>query len=172
MYPTTLRTLKMLFLLPLLLALPLSALAQQESAQVPPNTVVNTLSGKTARFISERLGAGVIFFDQNGRALLWYPGQPEILSGRWAAETIRGTRGADAEAFTNNLIALYFPAVEAHRIDTARTRIGLLAYIDANQIDLDLAVKEVADGDVLRLAVGQPPCRMCSAETTFAQMVR
>lgn len=172
MRPAMLRALKMGFLLSLLLALPMSALAQQESARAPLSTVVNTLSGKTARFNSERLGAGVIFFDQDGRALLWYPGQPDILIGHWTAETIRGTRGTKAEAFTNNLVALDFPNAEnVHRIETARTRIGPLAYLDADQIEQDLAVKEVADGDVLHLSAGQSPCRMCSAEMTFAEMI-
>lgn len=172
MYPALLRALKMRFLFSLLMAWPMSALAQQESAQAPLSTAVNTLSGKTARFISERHGAGVLFFDQNGRALLWYPGQPDILIGRWTAETIRGTRGTKAEAFTRNLIVLDFPnAEDVHRIETARTRIGPFAHLDADQIDQDIGVKEVGEGDVLHLAAGQPPCRMCNAEMTFAQMV-
>lgn len=150
----------------------LPVLAQQQPPTVPPHVANNTLSGKTARFVSDKFGNGVLYFAADGRAWLWYPGQPDITLGQWQVQNIHGTMGAKAEAFSYDIIALNFPnAEDIHRIEAARTRIGRYISLDATQLEQDLAVAEAAEGDILRLASGKPPCRLCRAEMTFAQML-
>lgn len=148
----------------LLMGWPGYVLAQQGEAASTPSTVSNDLAGKTARFLSDRHGSGVVYFAQDGRTFMWNPGQFDVLTGNWSGETIQISQGTPKTLTVIDTITVTFPGSFADRG-------GIFAILEAKRIHDDLGVEEVSDGDILTLEDGEPPCRMCRVDMTFSQML-
>ncbi len=169
-----LRCLALLLFFPLSVVGPVSSFAQQRDSVGGSTAVTNALAGKTVRFTSDKYGSGVLYFAVDGRAFIWHPGKIEVSVGIWRGETFRVTMqpGTDQETVTvTETIVVQFPdGTEDNPVLVALS--GLFAILDANDMAGDLGVQEVAEGDVIGLEDMKPPCRMCRAEMTFAQMSR
>lgn len=148
----------------LLMGWPGNVFAQQDEAASTPSAVSNELAGKTARFLSDRHGSGVVYFAQDGRTFMWNPGQFDVLTGNWSGETIQISQGSPKTLTVIDIITVTFP-------DSFEDRGGVFAFLEANRIHDDLGVEEVSEGDILTLEDGKPPCRMCRVDMTFSQML-
>ena len=164
MYRTILRVVTLLAVFFLMMGWPDFVFAQQDKPAYLPNTVPNELSGKTVRFASQLHGDGVLYFAQDGLALMWTPGRLDILIGTWSGDTIRSLKGPEKTLIINELILISLP--RGHK-----GHLRLFAALEASRLRDDLGVKEVSDGDALALEDGEPPCRTCRADMTFSQML-
>jgi hypothetical protein len=64
-----------------------------------PQDMVEQLSGRTAIFFHRSHGIQVEYFDPNGSAHLWYPGNSRGVESQWKVDPPRSERGATMMCF-------------------------------------------------------------------------
>ncbi|GGH25285.1 hypothetical protein [Cribrihabitans marinus] len=149
---------------------PYPVLAQQGEPASNSSTVTEALADKTIRFASDELGAGVQFFGSDGSTYLWFPGRLEIAEGRWSDRTFRlampTSPGSEPKIHTTGLVCFEFDGAPRGKLTGKPFGPNECFKLD----DIQSAIQEVADGDVLDLKNGRAPCRLCRSDMPLSRL--
>lgn len=127
--------------------------------------------GKTYRFdesklhspmdnFSIRFNKFIVYFDPDGTAYTWFPSKRVVAALTWEPPA-KGLKLVNR----NNELNAYFGGT-AICLKNFPTK-GKLC---RNEAGLDVAVQEIANGDLLNLRSLDPPCRLCRADVKLSDI--
>ena len=144
---------------------PVAADAQEGWAIDDPGAAETRYADRTFRFASEEHGSGIIYADERGRAFLWMPGQIRIVRGLWELEPVLLERSSGVVS-NRMMICLEFFGNRSGPSGIARFKAKDCLPADR----FDEMVLEWREGDLLGLATGAVPCRLCDPAMAIGRL--
>lgn len=127
-------------------------------------------AGKTMRFderkldqrvnaLPERINKYIVYFDPDGTAFIWFPGQAKVIARQWEV-----SKGGTLTVKSGAQLRYLFLSSLCFSGSTGQS--PLCRYGQ----HLEISLKEEADGDIFDLGSLKVPCRLCRGDVVFSDV--